>query len=575
MAIHTNLRPFFKRWICGLVLSFLLAVPAAWADGLKTLDPRLFPLPQELSANVDFWTQVYSKYDNNVVLLHDELHLNVIYAALNFTKVNEGKSLSESRKRSLRRQEIRKAEAKYKSILADLAAHRVSKNYPKDQARVEQMFESISGGSKKYSAAAHRLRTQTCLKNRFAEAIERSGIYMPRMEAIFQQQGLPIEITRLPFVESLFQWNARSAVAAGGIWQFMPSTARSYLKLEIEYDERYDPLRATEAAATFLAENYAALQTWPLAITAYNHGRGGMKRAVRMQKTRDFGSIVTRYRSRTFGFASRNFYAEFIAAAQVYANRDLYFPGVAPNAEIDFEDFPLPLYASASHLAKGAGSDLDKLRAMNPALSSQVWNGNLFLPKKYTLRVPPGELPAFEASFEGLSSSHKSPHQTGLYYRVRSGDTLGKIAAKFGSSVASIQRANRLRSANRIRIGQRLLIPPRNGRRAPSTTTIAANTQPNSQPGTHVVRRGETLASISRRYGASVKALKSSNGLRGDRINIGQRLQVPSSGRTHKVQSGDTLTSIARHYGTSVQALQQANRLRGHLIRKAQILVIP
>ena len=494
-----------------------MASTSASAQGLETLDPRLFPVPPELAANVDFWTQVYSKYDNNFVLLHDELHLDVIYAALDFTQVNES-DLSAARKRSLKQQEIRKAKAKYQSILADLAAGRTSKHYPADQPRVEQMFDHIPGGVKKYTAAAHRLRTQTCLKNRFAEAIERSGWYMPRIETVFRERGLPLELTRLPFVESLFQWNARSSVAAGGIWQFMPGTAQLYIKMELEYDERFDPLRATEAAATLLAENYEALKTWPLAITAYNHGRGGMKRAVRMQGTRDLGVIATRYRSRTFGFASRNFYAEFIAAAQVYANRDVYFPGVEPDPEIDFEEFELPLYASLKQLAKEADTDLDRLKEINPALSSQVWAGHLYVPRKYPLKVPAGERTAFAEAFAALPDNLKSPHQTGLYYRVRSGDTLGKIAGKFGSSVSAIQRANHLRSANRIRIGQRLLIPQRGGQ---STTAVARAS------GTHVVRRGETLASISRRYGTSVRALKSSNGLRSDRIYPGQRLQVP------------------------------------------------
>ena len=227
---------------------------------------------------------------------------------------------------------------------------------------------------------------------------------------------------------------------------------------------------------------------------------------------------------------------------------------------------------------------------MNPALSSQVWSGNLYLPKRYPLKVLPAEREAFEMAYEDLPDNKKSPHQVGLYYKVRSGDTLSRIASRYGSSVSAIQRANRLRSAHQIRIGQRLLIPPRKGGSAwtPPPTAVAQSPSSSSSSnsgaafdGTHVVRRGETLARIAGRYGTSVSDLMRVNGLRNaHKIHVGQRLKVPTEvaqggSRMHRVQPGETLTSIAKNYGTSVRALQRANKIRGHLIKPSQLLVIP
>ncbi len=538
-------------------------------------DPRRFPVPAELEPNVEFWTQVYSVYDDDTVLLHDEMDLDVIYAALDFSALDDQR-VSAGRMRLLRRRKILETETKYKAILADLAAGRISKTHPQDQARVEQMFAAVPGNRGKYAAARNRMRTQTCLKNRFAEGIERSGLYLARIESAFSARGLPVELSRLPFVESLFQWKAHSSASAVGIWQFVAGTARRYLDMELEYDERLDPLAASDAAARHLADNYRALGTWPLAITAYNHGTAGMKRAVRRLGTRDLGAITRRYRSRTFGFASRNFYAEFIAAANVYAQRQRLFPTTSPLPELVFEEWRSELYVPIRELAGGAGADLKQLRAMNPAMSSQVWDGHLYLPKGYGLKIPPGQSAAFQQAFAALPDNRKSPHQVGLYYRVRAGDTLSTIAAKFGSSIGALQRANRLSSPHRIRIGQRLLVPPRSGSGA-APVLAAANA--GAAPAVHVVRRGETLSRIAARYGSSVSALKARNGLSSaHRIYVGQKLSISGSGGSgtrHVVRRGETLTAIARRYGTTVSALQRANRIRGHVIHPRQVLVIP
>lgn len=543
------------------------------------LNPQLFPVPPELRDNVTFWTKVYTEFDSNVRLLHDDLHLGVIYAALDFTQLNDS-NLSMGQKQRRRKDEIRKAKEKYQSILSSLAAGRVSKTYPADQARVESMFVGVPGGRSKYSKAIDRLRTQTCLKNRFAEGIERSGYYMEHMENVFRRYDLPLELTRIPFVESLFQWGARSAAAAGGIWQFMPSTGRMYLSMRAEMDERFDPLRATEAAAKLLSTNHKSLKTWPLAITAYNHGRGGMKRAVRQVGTRDLGRIAQSYRSRTFGFASRNFYSEFVAAWQAYENRAIHFPDARPAPTLSFDEISPASFVHLPKLAHQAAVDLSLLKKLNPALSRAVWAGNLYFPKNYPLKVPAGSSDQVRQALNDLPSSSKSAHQVGLRYRVRSGDTLGAIARRYGTSVGALQRANRLRG-HLIRVGQKLLIPPSS--RAGSTPIANASTPTgsasrSSNPATHTVKRGENLSRIAAKYGTTVKTLRRMNGLRSaNQLRVGQRLKLPRGGGqdSHLVQRGETLAKIAGRYGTSVEALRRANRLKGDVIHPGQVLVLP
>ncbi len=545
------------------------------ADRWYSLDSELFPVPDELRPNIDFWTRVYAQYDNDTLLLHDERYLQVIYAAIDLSELLDS-PLSASEKAHRRRLEIRKVEAKYQSILEDLAAGRDPESHVEEHARVEAMFATVPGDASKYRAALGRLRTQTCLRNRFAEAIERSGKYLDSFEQIFAARGLPTELTRLPFVESLFQWQARSSASAGGIWQFMPSTARLYMAIELEYDERFDPLRATEAAAELLSENYNALETWPLAITAYNHGRYGMQRAVRRLGTRDLGRITEEYSSRTFGFASRNFYSEFVAAALVYANRHHHFPDIEPSAPHQIDNFVADRYVDVQQLTYHAKVDLDSIMELNPAFSRQIWSGDLYLPKNYALRVPAQQKQAFDAAYARLDGQYTSAHQVGFHHMVRPGDTLGKIAGKYGSSIRAVQQANRLSSPNRIRVGQKLLIPPpkggkaRNHRPAVAAASQAAN-------GTYVVRPGDTLSSIARRFGTTSTRLMADNGLSSPhRIAVGQRLRLASSGSTtHVVRRGETLASIAKRYGTSVRALQRANRIPNHIIRPRQVLRIP
>jgi len=152
-----------------------------------------------------------------------------------------------------------------------------------------------------------------------------------------------VELTRLAFVESSFNIMARSKVGASGIWQIMPYTARPYKMISTSVDKRNHPLEATKFAAKLLRDNYNMLESWPLAVTGYNHGPTGVKKMTKAYKTRDIATLIENVESRrSFGFASRNFYACFLAALEVERKANIYFDSVAWSKPLESQDLKLP-----------------------------------------------------------------------------------------------------------------------------------------------------------------------------------------------------------------------------------------
>jgi membrane-bound lytic murein transglycosylase D len=208
------------------------------------------------------------------------------------------------------------------------------------------------------------------------------------MEQIFREEGLPVELTRLPFVESSFNIRARSKVGASGIWQFMRSTGRHFLRINDAVDERNDPILATEAAAKLLKVNYESLKAWPLAVTAYNHGRQGMMRAVRRVGSDELDDVIGGYRARSFGFASSNFFACLLAAIEVERDAEKYFGKVERDAPLEFYEVRLPDSIRLTDLGKFMSLPIGAVAALNPGLSERVLAGRHAIPAGYRLRMP-------------------------------------------------------------------------------------------------------------------------------------------------------------------------------------------
>jgi membrane-bound lytic murein transglycosylase D len=259
----------------------------------------------------------------------------------------------------------------------------------------------------------------------------------------------------------------------------MPYTGRRFMTITDAVDERLDPIVSTRAAARYLRDNYDRLGTWPLAITAYNHGPGGIARAVDQVGTTDIGEIVARYRGPSFKFASRNFYAEFLAALEVERDYLQYYGTLALFPPLEHDEVTLPHYVPIGSIVRCAGCDEQRLRELNPGLLPAVYNGKQRVPRDYTLRLPAGGGSRFEQCYAGLPPSHKLASQQAsrpqrarktqsarkpqkskvVIHHVRRGQTLHQIARRYGTSVKEIQRRNGLGGKHKIRAGQKLAIP--------------------------------------------------------------------------------------------------------------------
>ena len=429
-----------------------LAVPATFAAPEPALDAEQFPIPAVLQPNISFWSDVYARYTVDQVVLHDDQYLGVVYEVLDMSDLTRS-GRSEFEQRRERSERVDQARDRIVAVL-----RRLSRSDPQseDEERIWKLWSPIGTQHGRFEEAAAHVRAQTGLRERFAEGLVIAGRYLPGIERVFAAEGVPPILSRLPFVESMFVSRAQSKVGAVGAWQFMPATARLYLQMNPAVDSRVDTILAAEGAARMLRHDYEVLRTWPLALTAYNHGRAGVARAVREVGTRDLGEIVQKYDSKRFGFASRNFYSEFVAAATVHSRYPELFPGVSPDPEVQFDQLELAHFVSLLDLAEATGTDIDVLRGLNPALDGDVFNGTLLLPKAYRLRVPAGEFARFEAAYGALPSDRRRDSQAQAGYRVQSGDTVGGIARRFGTTVGAIQRANGLSRPDSIKVGQYL-----------------------------------------------------------------------------------------------------------------------
>ncbi|MGH8133007.1 MAG: transglycosylase SLT domain-containing protein, partial [Steroidobacteraceae bacterium] len=333
-----------------------------------------------------------------------------------------------------------------------------------------------AGTPARLRAAVDDIRFQLGQSDRFRAGLVRSGAWETHIEETLANRGLPAELAVLPHVESSFNPAAYSKVGAAGLWQFMRSTGRRYMRIDNSVDDRLDPFRSTEAAAQLLAYNYRVLGTWPLALTAYNHGTAGVRRAKELLGTDDIVSIVRHYTSRTFGFASRNFYVSFLAALDIDHNPEKYFGPIPRQSEARFQEVTLPAYVPIAALERALKVDPQRLRALNPALLRSVWDGRLRVPRAYHLRLPlDGEHWTSERLASALSSTELFAGQPApRRYRVQSGDTLASLADRYGVTIEVLARLNRMRTSAHLRPGRTLTLP----QGAPVTVAAAAPASP-------------------------------------------------------------------------------------------------
>jgi membrane-bound lytic murein transglycosylase D len=320
-------------------------------------DEKTFSVPDGLKPDVDFWIKIYTKYTTQQGIFHrvgdaqDELgdiDLSQIYVHAGWSAIRKEKEAE----LIVRRQ---------KRLLAQ-----------------------------KYKISVDKIRLQMGLKDRMADAIKISGQYLPMMEKIFEEEKLPKELTRVVFVESSFNILAQSKVGASGLWQIMPIVSKKFKYISEAQDLRNHPMYATKLAAKILKQNYQILKSWPLAVTAYNHGVGSLGKLVRKYKSNDIGYLIENVSAKkSFGFASRSFYATYLAALHVESNANLYFPEpVFKFAELPVKYLKLSKKLAYDKLLDAFGNDRAKLKMYNPHIRNSLLKPGRFIPSGVVMNVP-------------------------------------------------------------------------------------------------------------------------------------------------------------------------------------------
>ena len=478
-----------KSWLLPLLLLLPSLAPAAAVT---------IPEPAELEPDIRFWMRVYSEITTNEGFIHDQRDLRVVYQTLHFDPGLPPRA---------REPQVTAAREHYQAILRRLGTGAAPQD--DDEQRVAGLWSGAA--PERLAQAADDVRFQLGQADRFRAGLQRAGAWEAHISQTLAAQGLPPEIAALPHVESSFQPGAVSKAGAAGLWQFIRATGRRYLRIDRAVDERLDPYRSTEAAAQLLAYNYRLLGTWPLAITAYNHGAEGMRRAREQVGSDDIVQIVRHYRSPSFGFASRNYYASFLAALRLDRDPSRYFGALQRESTVTSQELPLDAPARVDALSSVFRLSRDALRALNPALRAAVWNLQQPVPRGYRLRLP-----------LGLET------WTGKALAARLAEATGGPALLAVARAVTERKAVRAVPAAAPRPAALAVLPGVGGprtRAVQSAAELAAAAA--AYDASYIVREGDTLALIAVQTGVEPVSLMQINGLRdNDHIFEGQRLAL-------------------------------------------------
>lgn len=487
---------------CAALLLLLFSVPALAGKG------DTFPRPAELEPAVAFWTRVYSQVSTDGGLIHDRDNLEIVYEQVDL----DGLPPHE------RRAHVRERREHYENLLRRLA------DRPREEMNAEErdvlaLFPRDASRDRLRRAAGN-VRFQLGQSDRFRRGLVRSGAWEPHIRHTLREMGLPQELLALAHVESSFNPDAYSRVGAAGIWQFTRSTGQRFMRVDHLIDERMDPFESTIAAARLLRHNHSVTGDWALALTAYNHGLAGVRRAVAEAGSSDIADLIRDYNGRRWGFASRNFYPAFLAAVDVDREYQAHFGVIERHETLRTETIELPFYTPVAAIMEAFDLDRDTFLELNRALRPPVRDGLKHVPRGYTLRVParPDGPPVQEMLARIDTEAQYFAQVADSHHRVRRGESLSLIAARYNTSVRELVALNNLRSPNHIRVGQNLRLPP--GRNAGAIGQVA-------EGGHYTIRRGDTLSGIARRFGMTTSALAAANGLENyHRIQPGQQLRV-------------------------------------------------
>jgi membrane-bound lytic murein transglycosylase D len=430
-----------------------------------------FAMPKGLETNVKFWIDVYSKYNTDQGVLHDSDYIDLIYEELDFSAISMRTDLNSYQKEAAKVRMVKEAKKRVITMLEKFHDLKDASSLTAKEKKIWDYFESKINEKNKFIVASkkNRLRFQLGQKDRMIQGIYFSGRYIEEFEKVFREAGLPIELVRLPFVESSYNVLARSKVGASGLWQIMPYTMKGFMKRDPAIDLRNHPMEATRLAAKLLRINYNMLQSWPLALTGYNYGPSGVLRVTKKFKSRDIGDLVQNQR---FGFASRNFYASFLAALEVTSNAPKYLGTVAWSQTLESVDVKLPMKVTYFDLLRWFDGDDLKTQIFNPHITRTARGRGRAIPQNVVVSVPKAKLAVVMKELESEDALKKAQSAAvaegrmpsaievqPIAYRVRRGDNWRKIADHFGVPEHEILSANNVGKGKKLRPGQTIMIP--------------------------------------------------------------------------------------------------------------------
>jgi membrane-bound lytic murein transglycosylase D len=421
-------------------------------------------------------------------------------------------------------------------------------------------------------------------RERMGTWLNRMQRYEPMIRERLAREGLPGDLVYLALIESGFSNTATSRAKAVGMWQFMKGTAKHYhLRVDSWVDERRDPFKATDAAARHLNDLNERFGSLYLAAAAYNAGGGRVSRGLRKlrpdpEETNADAAFFRLYDTRLLRRETKDYVPKLIAAALIAKEPARYGFTVTPAEPLVYDSIVVPTMTGLDVIARLADTTVAAIRELNPQflrLATPPATASV-------VRLPSGRGPMTVTAYAELPPDKRV---TFVEHYVQRGETMGHIARKYRVSSRLLQEANPRVNPRRLRVGQRLVVPTGG---AISSAMARHMSDPKPAAGTntsgyHRVRWGETLSEIADEYGVSQRDLKAWNNLdaKGS-IRAGQRLRVASpdakasSARTHLVRRGDTLSGLAKRYGVSVSELRQANGMSdGETLKAGEALKIP
>jgi len=432
------------------------------------------------------------------------------------------------------------------------------------------------------------------------EGLSLATAYMPLIEEILDEVGIPRELAWVPLIESLFKNGAYSRAAAVGMWQFVSGTARLYgMKVGSNLDERKDPVKATRTAAIYMRDLYDEYGDWPLVLAAYNAGKGRISRAMQASDVDNFWDLSA---TRSIPRETRDHVPKIYAAILIATDPEFYGLEVEQRPLYVYDESLMEYDTDLRLVAELTGLTFDEVRDLNPHLTAWV-------PKDYPVRIPVGSKRAFETALADVDPAERIEFMTHV---VASGDTLSDIAGLYATRQAAIIEVNNLRNANRLSIGQRLIIPV-----GPQTRPYRAQPVAGFDTGertTYRVQGGDSLYEIAQNFRTNVPNLMRWNDLSNNRIYPGDTLIVyygvrdnmatpaavgtttaapraPAASSTasddddgsnaaaaergiYTVRRGDSFYEIAQRYGVAVDDLKGWNNRSSNTIHPGDKLVV-